>query len=113
MAQRRGCCGSNGIAVESPLEGTLLLLRNRDVPGVIGQVGSMLGSQGMNISTFALGRREAVLGAEALAVVGLDGEVSEGILPLVRGIPNVMEARIIRFTSARLTSAAPAAGSAS
>jgi D-3-phosphoglycerate dehydrogenase len=87
----------NGIACEAPLEGNLLVMTNRDVPGVIGQVGTLLGSQGLNIATFALGRREAALGAEALAVVQLDGEVSEGILPLLRSIPNVMEARIVRL----------------
>jgi len=87
----------NGIPVEAPLEGTLLVLRNRDVPGVIGQVGSLLGGQGLNIATFALGRREAVLGADALAIVGLDGEVSEAILPRLLAIPNVMEAKIIRL----------------
>ena len=57
------CCRINGIAVESALEGTLLILRNRDVPGVIGQIGTLLGEQGVNIATFALGRREAVLWA--------------------------------------------------
>ncbi len=87
----------NGIACEAPLEGNLLVMTNRDVPGVIGQVGTLLGSQGLNIASFALGRREAALGAEALAVVQLDGEVSEGILPLLRSIPNVMAARIVRL----------------
>jgi len=87
----------NGIAVECALEGTLLLFTNRDVPGVIGQIGTMLGREGMNIATFALGRREAVLGAEALAVVGLDGSVSDSVLPLLRAIPNVLAARIIRL----------------
>ena len=87
----------NDIAVESSLEGTLLLLGNRDVPGVIGEIGTLLGRQGMNIATFALGRREAVLGADALALIGLDGEVPSGILDLLHAIPNVIEARIIRL----------------
>jgi D-3-phosphoglycerate dehydrogenase len=97
----------NGIACEAPLEGNLLVMTNRDVPGVIGQVGTLLGSQGLNIASFALGRREASLGAEALAIVQLDGEVSESILPLLRSIPDVMEARIVR-----LPLAAPAVTSA-
>lgn len=98
----------NGIACEAPLEGNLLVMTNRDVPGVIGQVGTLLGSQGLNIASFALGRREANLGAEALAIVQLDGEVSESILPLLRSIPNVMEARIVRLPLAApvVTSAA-------
>ena len=84
-----------GIALESALEGTLLLFSNRDVPGVIGQIGTLLGQQGVNIATFALGRREAqaVLGADALALVGLDGAIPDGTLPLLRALPNVIEAR--------------------
>src|SRR5271166_2320831 len=55
-----------GIPVEAQLEGTILYLRNRDEPGVIGQVGSTLGKLGVNIATFALGRREAQRGADAV-----------------------------------------------
>ena len=71
----------NGIACEAPLEGKLLIMTNRDVPGVIGQVGTLLGSQGLNIATFALGRRAAQLGAEALAIVQLDGDVPSRSCP--------------------------------
>src|ERR1700704_4570224 len=59
----------NGIPVESQLEGTILYLRNRDEPGVIGEVGSTLGKLGVNIATFALGRRQAAVGGEAVALV--------------------------------------------
>jgi len=98
----------NGIALESALEGTLLLFSNRDVPGVIGQIGTLLGSEGVNIANFALGRREAVLGADALALVSLDGQVPDGTLPLLRAIPNVIEARLIRLPAAgRLRSQRP------
>ncbi len=95
----------NGIDVESPLEGTLLFVKNRDVPGVVGQMGTLLGKEGVNIATFAMGRREAVLGAEALAIIGLDGEVSEHILPLLRAIPQVTEARLIRLSRTKAASA--------
>src|SRR5499427_1842190 len=47
-----------GIPLEAQLEGTILYLRNRDEPGVIGQVGTALGQLGVNIATFALGRRK-------------------------------------------------------
>jgi D-3-phosphoglycerate dehydrogenase len=95
----------NGIDVESPLEGTLLYVRNRDVPGVIGQMGTVLGQAGVNISTFALGRREAVLGAEALAIMGLDGEVAESIPQLLRTIPQVTEARLVRLPRSQAAAA--------
>jgi D-3-phosphoglycerate dehydrogenase len=101
----------NGIALESALEGTLLLFSNRDVPGVIGEIGTLLGQHKVNIANFALGRREAVLGADALALVGLDGAVPDGTLPLMRGIPNVIEARLIRLPEAgRLRSERPIGG---
>jgi len=89
--------GIDGIHVECDLEGTILFTRNRDVPGVIGQMGQVLGSRGVNIATFALGRREAVAGAEALALVRLDGEVSDAVLEPIRDIPAVVEARLVRL----------------
>jgi D-3-phosphoglycerate dehydrogenase / 2-oxoglutarate reductase len=55
----------DSIELEALLEGTLLLTRNRDVPGVIGKIGTALGSMGVNIATFALGRRKPERGADA------------------------------------------------
>ena len=48
-----------GINVEAPLAGTLLIISNDDQPGVIGEVGSILGKHGVNIANFALGRNES------------------------------------------------------
>ena len=84
-----------GIPVEAQLEGTILYLRNRDEPGVIGQVGSVLGKQGVNIATFALGRRDASRGSEAVSLVRLDGEVSGSILGPIREIPAITEAKLL------------------
>ncbi|MGB0036664.1 MAG: phosphoglycerate dehydrogenase [Candidatus Acidiferrales bacterium] len=97
----------DGIELEAPLEGTLLLTRNRDVPGVIGQIGTVLGSLGVNIATFSLGRREAVIGAEAVALVRLDGKVDEAILQNIRAIPSITEARLIRLPEAAKVTANP------
>ena len=47
----------DGIDVEAPLEENLIYMRNQDVPGVIGKVGTMLGKHGINIANFSLGRR--------------------------------------------------------
>ena len=87
----------NGIPVESQLEGTILYLRNRDEPGVIGLVGSTLGQLGVNIATFALGRRQAAVGAEAVALVRLDGAVSPSILEPIRKIRAITEARVLHI----------------
>ena len=96
----------DGIGLEAPLEGTLLLTRNRDVPGVIGQIGTALGNLGVNIATFALGRREPIRGAEAVALVRLDGPVSASIAQNILAIPSITEARLIRLPeTARATAA--------
>jgi D-3-phosphoglycerate dehydrogenase len=87
----------DGIPVEAELEGTLLYLRNDDKPGVIGQVGTTLGRLGVNIATFALGRRNEAAGAEAVSLVRLDGEVPSTILESIRAIPAITEARLIRL----------------
>ena len=71
----------DGIDVEAPLEGTLVVCRNLDVPGVIGRIGTILGQQGVNIANFALGRERGAGAAgkpvKALAVVQVDEPVSE------------------------------------
>jgi D-3-phosphoglycerate dehydrogenase len=86
-----------GIPLEAQLEGTILYLQNRDEPGVIGQVGATLGKLGVNIATFALGRREANRGADAVSLVRLDGEVSPSILEPIRSIAAITEAKLLHF----------------
>ncbi len=65
----------DGIDVEAELTGTLLVIRNNDVPGVIGRIGTILGEAELNIANFALGRKraEGAHGAmQAVAVVQVD-----------------------------------------
>jgi D-3-phosphoglycerate dehydrogenase len=90
----------DGIELEAPLEGTLLLTRNRDVPGVIGKIGTALGNLGVNIATFALGRRQPVHGAEAVALVRLDGVVDSSVVQTIRAIPSITEAKLVRLAEA-------------
>jgi D-3-phosphoglycerate dehydrogenase / 2-oxoglutarate reductase len=86
-----------GIPLEAQLEGTILYLRNRDEPGVIGQIGTALGKLGVNIATFALGRREAQRGADAVSLVRVDGKVSAAVLEPIRAIPAITEAKLLHL----------------
>ena len=84
----------NGIDIEAPLEGTVLTIRNQDVPGVIGRVGTILGNHKINIANFALGRANQghhVPHGTALAVVQVDGEVTEAVLKALRGVEAITE----------------------
>ena len=88
------------IDVEAPLERDLIFLRNRDVPGVIGRVGTILGENEINIADFSLGRRSAEVSAEtreAIAVVHVDGPVPEGVLKKLEEIPAVRQAKAVRL----------------
>jgi D-3-phosphoglycerate dehydrogenase / 2-oxoglutarate reductase len=64
----------DGIDIEAELAGTLVIIRNHDVPGVIGRIGTLLGEEQLNIASFALGRGDAAshTPGQALAVVQLD-----------------------------------------
>ena len=77
----------DGIDIEAPLEGNLLVCRNLDVPGVIGRIGTILGEQGVNIANFALGReRTGPKPVKALAVVQVDAPVSAQTLDALKTI---------------------------
>ena len=49
----------DGIYCEAPLAGHLIFMKNQDVPGVIGHVGTVLGRNHINIANFSLGRRRS------------------------------------------------------
>ncbi len=103
----------DGIDVEAPLEHNLVYMRNRDVPGVIGKIGTILGEAKINIANFSLGRAEQAArgagasapasagghgtGAEAVCVVHVDSRVPDAVLQKLRAIPAVILARAIRL----------------
>jgi D-3-phosphoglycerate dehydrogenase len=91
----------DGIDVEAPLERNLIYLRNRDVPGVIGKVGTILGEESINIADFSLGRRSIETDSEqpreAIAVVHVDGQVPEQVLTKLKKIPAVQQAKAVRL----------------
>lgn len=91
----------DGIDVEAPLERNLIYMRNRDVPGVIGKLGTILGEESINIADFSLGRRSADKESdqprEAIAVVHIDGQVPDSVLRRLREIPAVEQAKAVRL----------------
>ncbi len=91
----------DGIDIETPLEGNLLVCRNLDVPGVIGRIGSILGEQGVNIANFTLGReRSGAKPVKALAVVQVDAPVDAKVIEALSAVEALLEARLVTLPEA-------------
>jgi D-3-phosphoglycerate dehydrogenase len=90
-----------GIRVEVPLSGCLIFMRNHDVPGVIGHVGSVLGKNSVNIANFSLGRDEGVpepgKPLRAVAVVEVDGPIADNVIVELRTNPAVRFASVVEL----------------
>ncbi|MDX1393891.1 MAG: phosphoglycerate dehydrogenase [Gemmatimonadota bacterium] len=75
--------------------GTLLFVHNRDIPGVIGMVGTALGAAGVNIAEYHQARTEE--GGAALGVVRIDGEAPASVLEAIRSIDAVDQVRQVVY----------------
>ena len=84
-----------GIPLEAELGRNVLFVRNYDKPGFIGALGNALGAAKVNIATFHLGRTAP--GGEAIALVEVDQGLTPTILDTVRALPNVIQAKALRF----------------
>jgi D-3-phosphoglycerate dehydrogenase len=76
-------------------QGSLIVLRNRDVPGVIGKVGTLLGDLKLNIAEYHQARLAA--GGEALAAVAVDGAVDQKVLGKLKELPEILDARVVQL----------------
>jgi D-3-phosphoglycerate dehydrogenase len=99
----------DGIDIEAPLTGTLVAIRNHDVPGVIGRIGTILGEQAVNIANFALGRAhdpargsksQRVPQGQALAVVQIDVPnvgVANSAVEALRKVEAIASVRLVEL----------------
>ena len=85
----------NGFRIEAIPRGSMLVMHNRDVPGVIGRVGTILGEADINISAFHLGRRER--GGEAMAVIEIDAPLSDQAISTLRACEGIIAAQQIEL----------------
>ena len=83
------------VPIEAELSGPMLYIVNEDAPGFIGALGSTLGDAGVNIATFALGRRS--IGGEALALIAIDSPPAPGLLDALRHLDGVRKVVGLRF----------------
>jgi D-3-phosphoglycerate dehydrogenase len=104
--------GINDLDIDAPLKGYILFMRNQDVPGVIGRVGTILGNAKVNIANFALGRESSCRsaasasgaaasngtptpGGEALGLVNVDSPIPESALDELRALPAIRAVKVV------------------
>ncbi len=75
--------------------GALIVLKNHDVPGVIGRVGTLLGNYKINIAEYQQARLSK--GGQALAAVSVDGDVGEPVREALLQLPEVSSAVVVRL----------------
>jgi D-3-phosphoglycerate dehydrogenase len=81
--------------MEAVPEGHILLLHNRDVPGVVGKIGTLLGESRINIAGLELGRER--VGGMALSLIHVDGAVPADVLARLRTLPQIISAQLIEL----------------
>jgi D-3-phosphoglycerate dehydrogenase len=85
----------DGFYLEAVPEGFILMLHNRDVPGVVGAVGMLLGEARINIAGLQLGREK--IGGMALSLVHVDERIPPPVLERLRQLPNIVSAEMLEL----------------
>jgi len=84
-----------GIRMDAEFGHSMIYITNLDKPGFIGKFSSTMGDAGINIATFHVGRDAP--GGNAIALIEIDGELPPAVLTAVRALPQVQQARPLKF----------------
>lgn len=85
----------NSFYLEAIPEGTKLFIYNHDRPGVIGNIGSLMGKNNVNIGTMEFGRDK--VGGMAISLLSIDSPVSETLMEEVKKLPNIVSVIQVRL----------------
>jgi D-3-phosphoglycerate dehydrogenase len=85
----------DGVEVDTIPQGNVLLVRNEDTPGIVGRVGTVLGSHGVNIARMGLGRKPG--SGRAIMLIEVDSEVPAAVTDELARMPGIREARFLRL----------------
>lgn len=85
----------DGFEIDAIPSGPMLLTRHRDVPGMIGKLGTLLGDAEVNISTMQVSRRDA--GGDAIMVLATDRRADDETIARLRRIDGIKDVRVIEL----------------
>ena len=83
----------NDFYLDASPEGFILMLHNRDVPGVVGAVGTLLGKAKINIARLELGREK--IGGMAISLIHVDDSIPASVLEQLRTLPDIVSAQLV------------------
>ena len=84
-----------GVPIEVALQPNMVFIRNDDKPGMIGDLGKLLGEEGLNVADFRLGRKDATSGA--ICLVALDAPISDEVFEKIKAQPQIRSAKRLDF----------------
>ena len=85
----------NNFRVEFKPEGHLIYIINKDVPGVVGKVGTLLGDREINIAEYNLARTGS--GGKAMAIITVDSPLDEETLSFLRSYREMVEVKQVKL----------------
>ncbi len=85
----------DGNATDFTPEGNMIWMDHLDRPGIIGKLGTILGTNGVNIAGLHVGRQ--MTGGKAIAMVNVDNEVPEKVMAELREIPDIQDLKFVKF----------------
>ena len=85
----------DGFSLNSPLAGEVLITHHRDQPGMIGQIGTILGRHEVNIAGMQVGRHDLARGGEAIMVLNVDDDIPAVALEDIKAIPGIEAAYVV------------------
>jgi D-3-phosphoglycerate dehydrogenase len=85
----------NKYYIEAHPAGYMLVIRNRDLPGIVGQIGTILGQQKINIAEMTFGREKP--GGQAVTILNVDSAVPQGVVEKIKNTKNIFDAKLIKL----------------
>jgi D-3-phosphoglycerate dehydrogenase len=85
----------HGVSLEAKLGSRMLYVNNEDKPGLIGNLGKVLGDAKINIANFHLGRNAQ--GTDAVALLEVDQDMDKALMDTISALPSVIQAKLLRF----------------
>ena len=85
----------NEFYVDAVPSGYMIITKNKDLPGIVGEIGTILGKNNINIAAMTFGRKKP--GGEAITVLNIDTAVSEEVLTKIKSADNILDAKLIKL----------------